>query len=80
MTRSPFSVPLVCECSRFVGLGDGQGFIEKLQIFISLMEFNSTLFHCVKQIFPRFLRKLSFDTKLAEKPNFSDFEMISGFY
>ena len=69
----------VCGGSRFARLGDGQGFAEKFQIFMFIMDFISTFFHCVRQILPRFLRKLSFDTKLAKKSNFSDFETISGF-
>ena len=72
-------MPSVCGGSRFAELGDGKGFMTKLQKYISLMEFIATFFHRVKRILPRFLQKLSFDTKLAEKPNFSDFETISGF-
>ena len=60
-------------------LGDGKGFKEKSQIFISLIEFISSFFHCVRRKSPRFLQKLSFDKNLAEKPKSSDFEMISGF-
>ena len=60
-------MPSVCEGSRFTRLGDAQGFMEKSQIFISLMDFIATFFHCVREIVPRFLRKLSFDTKFAEK-------------
>ena len=62
-----------------MGLGDGKGFMEKFQIFISLMEFITTFFHCVKRKSPRFLQKLSFDKNLAEKPKSSVFETISGF-
>ena len=69
----------VCGGSRFVGLGDGQGFMEKLQDFISLMEFIETFFHCVRRTLPRFLQTLSFDKKLAEKPKSSVFKTISGF-
>ena len=69
----------VCEGSRFVGLGDGQGFMEKFQDFISLMEFITNFFHCVRRTLPRFLQTLSFDKKLAEKPKSSVFETISGF-
>ena len=79
MTGNQISVPSISGVSRFAGLGDGKGFTEKLQVFISLMEFITTFFHCVRQILPQFLRKLSFDTNLAEKPNFSDFETIFGF-
>ena len=53
--------------------------MEKFQLFISLLDFIETFFHYVRQILLRFLRKLSFDTKLAKKPNFSDFETIFGF-
>ena len=60
-------------------LGDGQGFMEKFQIFISLMEYITTCFHCVRRKSPRFLQKLSFDKNLAEKPKSSIFEMIYGF-
>ena len=60
-------------------LGDGRGFMEKFQIFISLMDFIATFFHCVRRKSPRFLQKLSFDKKLAEKPKSSVFETISGF-
>ena len=73
-------MPLVCGVSRFAGQVDGQGFMgklqafisllhfmEKLKVFLSLMEFITTFIHCVRKILPRFLRKLSFDTKLAEK-------------
>jgi len=35
-------VPSVCEGSRFMGLGDGQGFMENFQKIISLMEFIAT--------------------------------------
>ena len=31
------------------------------------MEFIATMFHCVRRNLPRFLQKLSFDKKLAEK-------------
>jgi hypothetical protein len=62
-----------------VGLGDGQGFMKNFQNFISLMEFISTFFHCVIRNSPRFLQKLSFDKKIAEKPKSSVFEMIYGF-
>jgi hypothetical protein len=72
-------VPLVCGGSRFARLGDGQGFMEKIKIFISLMDFIETFFHCVRRKSPRFLQKLSFDKNLAEKPKSSVFEMISGF-
>ena len=79
MTGSSFSVSSVCERSRFVGLGDGQVFMEKFQYFISLMEFIANFFHCVRRNLPRFLQKLSVDKKLAEKPKSSVFETISGF-
>ena len=42
MTDNPFSVPSVCEGSKFMGLGDGQFFAVKFQDFISLMEFIAT--------------------------------------
>ena len=71
---------LVCQGSRFARLGDGQGFAEKFQIFISIMDFIAAFFHCVKRKSPRFLQKLSFDKNLAEKPKSSDFETISGFF
>ena len=70
----------VCEGSRFAGLGDGQGFMENFQYLISLMDFIATFFHCVRRTLPRFLQKLSFDKKLAEKPKSSVFETISGFF
>ena len=76
---NPISVPFVCGVSRFLGLGDGQGFMENLQDFISLMDFIATFFHCVKRTLPRFLQKLSFDKNLAEKPKSSVYETISGF-
>ena len=60
-------------------LGNGQGFMEKFQILISLMDFIATFFHCVRRKSPRFLQKLSFDKNLAEKPKSSVFEMIYGF-
>ena len=60
-------------------MGDGQGFMEKFQDFISLMVFIATFFHCVRGTLPQFLKKLSFDKKLAEKPKSSVFETISGF-
>ena len=62
-----------------MGLGDGQGFVEKFQFFISLMEFITTFFHGVRRTLPRFLQKLSFDKNLAEKRKSSVFEMISRF-
>ena len=70
---------LVCEGSRFMGLGDGQGFMENLKNLISLMDFISSFFHCVRRKSPQLLQKLSFDKNLAEKPKSSDFETISGF-
>ena len=73
------SLPSVCGGSSFEGLGDGQGFMEKLQIFISLMYFIATFFHCGRINLPRFLQKLSFDKNLAENPKSSDFETISMF-
>ena len=69
----------VCGGSRFKGLGDGQGFMTKFQNLISLMEFIATFFHCVRRTLPRFLQKLRFDKKLAEKTKSSVFETISGF-
>ena len=69
----------VCEGSRFVRLGDGQGFAEKFQIFISLIYFIAAFFHCVKRKSPRLLQKLSFDKKLVEKPKSLVFETIFGF-
>ena len=60
-------------------LGDGQGFMEKFQIFIALMDFITNFFHCVRRKSPRFLQKLSFDKNLPEKRKSSVFEMISGF-
>ena len=72
-------MPSVCEGSKFAGLGDGQGFMEKFQVLISLMEFIATFFHCVRRTLPRFLQKLSFDKNLAEKPKSSIFETIYGF-
>ena len=79
MTGNRNSVPSVCEGSRFMGLGDGLGFMEKLKFFISLMDFISTFFHCVRRTLPRFLQKLSFDKKLAKKTKSFVFETISGF-
>ena len=79
MIGNPFSVSSVCEGSRFVELGDGQGFTKKIQEFISLLDFITTQKHRVRPTLPRFLQKLCFDTKLAEKPNFFDFETIYGF-
>ena len=78
-TRNRISVSSVCEGSRFVRLGDGQGFEEKLKFFISIMEFIETLFHYGRRNLPRFLQKLSFDKNLAEKPKSSVFETIFGF-
>ena len=78
-TENQISVPSVCEGSRLAELGDGRGFKEKFQIFISLMEFIAYFFHCVRRKSPQFLQKLSFDKNLAEKPNSSVFEMIYGF-
>ena len=69
-------MPSVCGGSRFARLGDGQGFVEKLQNLISLMDFIATFFHCVRRNLPRFLQKLSFDKNLAEKPKSSFFETI----
>ena len=43
------------------------------------MVFFTTLKHYVRPTLPRFFQKLCFDTKLAKKPNFSDFETIFGF-
>ena len=80
MTGNPILVSSVCEGIKFMGLGDDQGLMEKLQDFISLMEFIATFFHCVKRTLPQFLQKQCFETKLAEKPKFSNFETISGFY
>jgi hypothetical protein len=62
-----------------VALGDGQGFMEKFKVFISLMEFIATFFHCVRRTLPRFLQKLSFDKNLVKKPKSSIFETIFGF-
>ena len=79
-TETRNSVSSVCGGSKFARLGDGRGFEEKFQFFISLMEFIETFFHCVKRNLPRFLQKLSFDKKLAEKQKSSVFEMISRFW
>ena len=72
-------MPSVCGGSRFTRPVDGQGFIEKLKFFISLMDFLAIFFHCVRRTLPRFLQKLSFDKNLAGKPKSSVFETISGF-
>ena len=69
----------VCGGSRFVRIGDGQGFMKKFQNFISIMDFIANFFHGVKRTLPQFLQKLSFDKNLAEKPKSSVFETISGF-
>ena len=66
-TRSWNSVSSVCGGSIFVRLGDGKGFIEKFQFFISLIYFIATFFHCVRRTLPRFLQKPSLDKKFAEK-------------
>jgi hypothetical protein len=60
-------------------LRDGQVFVEKFKIFISIMDFIPIFFHCVRRKSPRFLQKLSFNKNLAEKPKSSVFETISGF-
>ena len=78
-TGNRILVPSVCEGSRFARLGDGRGFMENFQIFISLMDFIAAFFHCVKRKSPQFLQKLSFDKNLAEKPKSFDFETIYGF-
>jgi hypothetical protein len=72
-------VPSVCVGRRFARLGDAEGFMEKFQIFISLIDFITDFFHCVRRKSPQLLQKPSFDKNLAEKPKSSDFEMISGF-
>ena len=69
----------VCGDSRFARLGDGQGFMEKFQFLISLMDFITTFIHYVRRNLPRFLQKLSFDKNLAKKPKSSVFETIYGF-
>ena len=60
MTGSRNSVSSVCGGSRFARIGDGQGFVEKLKFFISLMEFIAAFFHCVRRKSPRFLQKTEF--------------------
>ena len=70
-------MPSVCGGSRFVRIGDGQGFSEKFQFFTSLMEFISIFFHCVRRKSDQFMQKMSFDKNLAENPKSSIFEMIS---
>ena len=72
-------VSSVCGGSRFIRLGDGQGFMEKFQFSISLLEFIATFFHYIRRNLPRFLQKLSFDKNLAEKPKSFVFETIYGF-
>ena len=67
-TGSPFSVPSVCEGSRFSGLGDSQGSMTKFQDLISLMGFITTFFHYVGRTFPRFLKRLEFWQKIGWKP------------
>ena len=79
MTENQNLVTSVCGGSRFAGLGDGQCFVEKFQVFISLMYFIATFFHCVIRTLPQFLQKLSFNKNLAKKPKSSVFETISGF-
>ena len=69
----------VCGGSRFTGLGDGQGFMKKIQNLISLVYFIATFFHYVKRTLPRFLQKLSFDKNLAEKSKSFVFKTIFGF-
>jgi len=59
-TGGRIPVPSVCEGSRLAGLGDVRGFIEKFQVFISLIEFFAASFHCFRGKSPRFLQKLSF--------------------
>jgi hypothetical protein len=62
-----------------MGLGYVQGLMEKLKYFISHMDFITIFFHCIKRTLPRFLQKLSFDKRLAEKPKSFIFKMISRF-
>jgi hypothetical protein len=62
-----------------VRLGDGKGFMTKFQNFISLMDFITTFFHCVRRTLPQFLQKLSFDKNFAEKRKSSVFKTIYGF-
>ena len=69
----------VCGVSKLTRFGDGQGFMEKIQDFISLMYFFEIYFYCVRRTLPRILQKLSFDKNLAEKPKSFVFEMISRF-
>ena len=69
----------VCGGSKFVRLGDGQGFMEKFKNLISLLDFIATSFHCVRRNLSRFLPKLSFDKNLVENPKSFVFETISGF-
>ena len=78
-TGNRISVPSVCGGSKFVGLGDGKGFMTKFQNFTSLMEFIKLFFHCVRRTLPRFLQKLSFDKNLAENSKSSNFETVSVF-
>ena len=51
----------VCGGSKFTWLGDGKVFMEKLQVFTSLMDFKTTFFHYVRKTLPQFLQTLSFD-------------------
>ena len=60
-TGNRIPVPSVCEGSKLAGLGDVRGFVKKFQVFISLIEFVATSFHCFRRKSPWFLRKLSFD-------------------
>ena len=60
MTGNPISVSSVYEVSKFVGLGDGQGFMEKFQVFISLMEFNATFFSLCQENFASIFVKTEF--------------------
>ena len=71
-------MPSICGGSKFVRLGDGQGFSEKFQIFISLMYFITIFFHYVKRKSPRFLQKLSFDKISLKNQNPLFFKRLLG--
>ena len=63
---SPFSVPSVCEGSKFIGLGEVQGFKSKLQNFIPFMEFITVWNHSFISIFTGFQQKLSSEQNLLK--------------
>ena len=76
---SLFSVPLICEDSRFLGLGDGQFLKSKFQFLIPLMEFIASWKNNFISTFTESQQKLSSKQNWLKNQTSSFSKKILGF-